>query len=163
MTGSEATDAAAARGTRHGWLVTGDDWYTDTVTFRHPIRVRYGECDMQGVVFNAHYLAYADDAVARWFEAVLPAGAAYTVGNADAVFDFMVKKAVVTWSAGSTYGDTIEFDCSVARWGNTSFDVRVAGIVGETERVAIDLTYVSVAPGTHQPCPVPDAIKSALS
>ena len=25
-----------------------------------PLRVRYHECDQQGVVFNAHYLAYAD-------------------------------------------------------------------------------------------------------
>lgn len=25
--------------------------------------VRYSECDQQGVVFNAHYLAYADEAV----------------------------------------------------------------------------------------------------
>ena len=33
------------------------------MSFRHSIRVRYGECDMQGVVFNAHYLAYVDDAL----------------------------------------------------------------------------------------------------
>ena len=26
----------------------------------HRIRVRYGEVDMQRVVFNAHYLAYCD-------------------------------------------------------------------------------------------------------
>jgi acyl-CoA thioesterase FadM len=32
------------------------------VTYRHTIRVRYGECDMQRVVFNAHYFAYCDDA-----------------------------------------------------------------------------------------------------
>ena len=25
------------------------------------IRVRYGEVDQQGVVYNAHYLAYVDD------------------------------------------------------------------------------------------------------
>jgi acyl-CoA thioester hydrolase len=25
--------------------------------------VRYAECDQQGVVFNANYLAYADEAV----------------------------------------------------------------------------------------------------
>ncbi len=32
--------------------------------FRCQVRVRFGECDMQGVVFNAHYLAYIDDAAA---------------------------------------------------------------------------------------------------
>ena len=30
--------------------------------YTHRIRIRYGECDMQRVVFNANYLAYCDDA-----------------------------------------------------------------------------------------------------
>jgi len=117
---------------------------------------------MQGVVFNANYLAYADEAVARWFESALPPGTGYVAGNSAATFDFMVKKAVVTWSAGSTYGDTIDFDCSVERWGNTSFDVRVAGSVRASDRVVIQLVYVSVVPGTHTPCPVPDDVRAAL-
>jgi acyl-CoA thioesterase FadM len=28
--------------------------------FEHPLRVRYGECDPQGIVFNANYLLYFD-------------------------------------------------------------------------------------------------------
>ena len=28
--------------------------------FRHRLRVRYNECDPQGVVFNANYLTYFD-------------------------------------------------------------------------------------------------------
>ena len=131
--------------------------------FRHTIRVRYGECDMQGVVFNAHYLAYADDAIAQWFESVLPAGAMYVSGNGDATFDFMVKKAVVTWSGGSTFGDLLDLDCSVDRWGNTSFDVVVRGSVGGVERVEVVLTYVSVTPGTHKPCRVPDQLREVLA
>jgi acyl-CoA thioesterase FadM len=31
--------------------------------FRHRLRVRYHECDPQGVVFNANYLAYFDIAL----------------------------------------------------------------------------------------------------
>ena len=34
--------------------------------YSHEVRVRYGDCDMQQVVFNAHYLAYSDDAVMCW-------------------------------------------------------------------------------------------------
>jgi len=34
-----------------------------TTPYRHSIRVRYGEVDRQGVVFNAHYMAYMDDAL----------------------------------------------------------------------------------------------------
>ena len=37
--------------------------------FRHPIRVRYNECDPQGHVFNANYLAYFDIAMTElWRE-----------------------------------------------------------------------------------------------
>ena len=35
--------------------------------FRHPLRVRYHECDPQGHVFNANYLAYADIAVTELY------------------------------------------------------------------------------------------------
>ena len=41
------------------------------MAYVHRIRVRYGECDMQRVVFNAHYMAYCDDAVDTWFRAEL--------------------------------------------------------------------------------------------
>ena len=132
------------------------------MTFRHSIAVRYGECDMQGVVFNAHYLAYADHAIAEWFKAMLPPNAMFVAGNGDASFDFMVKKATVTWSGGSTYGDVLDLDCSVGRWGTTSFDVVVRGRVADSERVEIVLVYVSVTPGTHTPCPVPEHVKLAL-
>ena len=36
------------------------------MTYTQTIRVRYGEVDAQGVVFNAHYLAYLDDVSDTW-------------------------------------------------------------------------------------------------
>ena len=37
----------------------------------HELRVRYGECDPQGIVFNANYLLYFDVAFTElWREAV---------------------------------------------------------------------------------------------
>jgi acyl-CoA thioesterase FadM len=44
------------------------------MAYRHTLRVRYGEVDMQGHAFNAHYLAYVDDACNAWFRQVLGAG-----------------------------------------------------------------------------------------
>jgi acyl-CoA thioester hydrolase len=130
--------------------------------YRHSIDVRYGDCDMQGVVFNAHYLAYADDAVTRWLAATLPGGM-YVAGNDAASFDFMVKKASVTWIAGLKFPDTVDLDCAVTRWGRTSFDVTVTGTVAGSDRFVVELVYVSVTPGTHSPCPVPDDVRSLLS
>lgn len=131
------------------------------MSHRHSLRVRYAECDMQGVVFNAHYLAYCDDAFAAWLEDVLP-GAMTFVGNSGS-FDVMVKKTVVTWYGGLTFGDVVDIDCSVPRWGTTSFDVLFAGSVDGEPRFDVVTTYVNVAPGTHTPAPVDDKIRAALS
>src|SRR5947209_11871932 len=41
--------------------------------FVHELRVRYGECDPQGIVFNANYLLYCDVAFTElWRAAVGP-------------------------------------------------------------------------------------------
>ena len=37
--------------------------------FTHHLRVRYAECDAQGVVFNAHYLAYFDTSLTELWRA----------------------------------------------------------------------------------------------
>ena len=36
-------------------------------SFRHRVRVRYGEIDSQAVLFNARYLDYADIAITEYF------------------------------------------------------------------------------------------------
>jgi len=128
--------------------------------YRHSLRIRYDECDMQGIVFNAHYLAYCDDAFGVWVEAAMP-GAMSFVGNAGS-FDVVVKKAVVTWSGALRFGETVDIDCAVDRWGRSSFDVAFRGSVGGAERFDVLTTYVNVSPGTHTPAPVAAAVKSAF-
>jgi acyl-CoA thioester hydrolase len=131
------------------------------MSYRQQVRVRYGECDMQGVVFNAHYLAYCDDAVDTWFRQALP-GELYA-GADGASFDFMVKTAAVTWYRGLRFGEIADLDCEVSRFGRTSFEVTVEGRVGADPSFTANLTYVSVEPGTHRPCPVPDHVRVALT
>ena len=62
------------------------------MTRRASIRVRYGEVDQQGVVFNAHYLAYVDDVFDTWLREL------------DADFEalgweIMLKTASMEWHA----------------------------------------------------------------
>lgn len=124
--------------------------------FRHPVRVRYGDCDMQGVVFNANYLAYVDDAVDAWFATVL--GPTYTES-----FDFMLKKATVEWSSPARYRDQLDLDVSASRWGTTSFDVTVEGSVGGRPAFTATIVYVAVDREAHTPVPVPDDLRAALA
>ena len=127
-----------------------------TVGFRHSISVRYGECDMQGVVFNPNYLVYVDDVCDRWLIAAL--GPKWSE-----VFDCVVKKVTVEWHSAARHGETIDFALAPTRWGNSSFDVRVVARVGEREVISVDLVYVGVGPGTHAPTPIPAAVRTALA
>lgn len=126
------------------------------MTFRHCLKVRYGEVDLQGVVFNAHYLAYVDDTIDTWFrDALGPSFQQYD-------WDVMLKKATVEWSSPAGLGDTLQLDARISRWGNTSLDVEVDGAVEGRAVFTAVITYVGVHFGTHTPRTAPDAVRSAL-
>jgi acyl-CoA thioester hydrolase len=127
-----------------------------TVAYVHRVRVRYGECDMQRVVFNAHYLAYCDDAADLWFRSL---GAALEGGT----WDVMVKKATVTWDGAARVHDELAIEVSVSRWGTTSFDVRFDGTVGQAPVFTAVITYVTVVTGTTDTVPVPEDFRAAAS
>ena len=110
---------------------------------------------MQKVVFNAHYLAYCDDAC----ESFVRARGLRSMG---AGFDFMLKKAVVEWQGAATVADELDIEVAVSRWGNSSFDVSFTGHVGERPIFTATITYVGVVEGTLETMRVPDAVRAAL-
>jgi acyl-CoA thioester hydrolase len=124
--------------------------------YLHRIRVRYGEVDMQRVVFNAHYLAYCDDAVERWL-------AARGVEVSAAGWDFMLKKATIEWAGAATVHDELVIAVSATRWGNTSFDVGFEGSVEGRPVFSCTITYVGVKLGTRETMAPPPEVRAALS
>ena len=117
------------------------------------IRIRYNECDVQGVVFNANYLIYVDETLERWFGEVIGPGE----------LDMMVKKATVEWYSPATHGEVLDLVPAVSRWGNTSYDLTVTGSVGDRRVFTATMVYINVIPGTKTPVPVPDHVKAALA
>jgi acyl-CoA thioester hydrolase len=127
-----------------------------TAPWVHHVRVRYGEVDMQRVVFNAHYMAYCDDAVECWLQAK-----GIQVG--DIGWDFMLKKATLEWQGSATVHETIDIAVEIVRWGTTSFDVCFTGTVGDRPVFTNTITYVGVQYGTTETMPPPDEVKRTLS
>lgn len=117
------------------------------------IRVRYNECDRQGIVFNANYLVYVDETLDRWLTAIL---------GEDAI-DMMVKKATVEWHSPARRGEILDLTPVVSRWGNTSYDITVTGLVGDRAVFTATMVYINVIPGTSTPVPVPEPVRTALS
>jgi YbgC/YbaW family acyl-CoA thioester hydrolase len=126
------------------------------MTYRHEIRVRYGEVDMQRIVFNAHYLAYVDDASDSWMRSM------FDGSFEDAGFDFVLKRADVTWHGTATIGEVIAIDVTPTRWGTTSFDVTFDGAVGDRPVFTAVVTYVSVTPGTTTAVPTPEHVRASI-
>jgi acyl-CoA thioester hydrolase len=124
--------------------------------FRHEIRVRYGEVDLQGVVFNAHYLAYCDDAADVWLR-IFPSG----IGSG--TWDIMLKRSEITWTGSAGLHDVLSIAVGVRRWGNSSFDVGFEGTVADRPVFSATNTYVAVVEGTKQTMRVPDDFREAAA
>ncbi|MHB1139024.1 MAG: acyl-CoA thioesterase [Microthrixaceae bacterium] len=115
--------------------------------FTHHLDVRYGECDQQGVVFNANYLAYVDDALDHWLRSQdQPPGSQS--------WDLMVKSAQLLWHSGATWPDRLDISCGVSRWGRTSFDVVYRVRADDRPIVDVRLVYVTIETGAPTPTPV---------
>jgi acyl-CoA thioester hydrolase len=118
--------------------------------FRYYLRVRYGECDAQKVVFNARYADYIDLATTEFVRA-LGFGEALANGS----LDYQLVKLVVEWKAPARYDQVIELSVHATRLGNTSFtlatEFRVAArpeiiVTAETVNVVVEAQTLRKTP-----------------
>lgn len=123
--------------------------------FHTVLPIRFSDGDGQGIVFNAHYLRFCDNAVEDWFEAI-PSLAA------DAFWDFVVKRAELEWTSPARPGDRLDVAVWPARWGRTSFTIGLAGSVGERPVFTASLVYVTIDQDTGEAVVVPERLRAAL-
>jgi len=84
--------------------------------FTHRLRVRYAECDPQGVVFNAHYLAYLDTNINELLRAALGSYQAML----DRDVDIVVAEAQIQFRAPARFEDELDLSIAISRLGETS-------------------------------------------
>lgn len=135
--------------TRMVRVAASADAVRPTPAFKHSHTVRYGECDMQGVVYNPRYLDFVDVAVDSWHRARLGRDFEQSVG-----YDSMVKAASVTYESPARFQDVLVLGVFPTKWGRTSYNVRVEGHVQERSIFVAEMVYVSVLPGASPPKPV---------
>ena len=132
--------------------------------FRHriPLRVRWAEVDRQGVVFNAHYLLYADVCATEYWRAV---GMRYPADFEPLASDLYVRKATVEYRAAALYDDELEVCGRIARIGTSSLEFIVEMFRrGQSDvlLVAVVLVYVYVDATSKAPRPVDEALRSKI-
>ena len=85
----------------------------------YKLRVRYGECDAQGVVFNAHFLAYFDIGITELFRAAFGTLGGYQA-MVDRGVDMVVAEAGLRYYRPAHFDDELTLEVAVARLGTTS-------------------------------------------
>ncbi|HWV11039.1 MAG TPA: thioesterase family protein [Pseudomonas sp.] len=89
----------------------------DAFTFFHPLRVRWSEVDPQAIVFNGHYLTYADVAITEYFRAL---GIQYPADLSQEGGDFFAIKTVLEYLAPARFDDLLEIGIRTGRLGRSS-------------------------------------------
>ncbi len=134
---------------------------------RHHHRVRYFECDQQGVVFNAWYLAWFDEAFGTFLD---DGGVSYVALVASGT-DVQLVHCELDWRGPLRWGD--EADVLVRLVGIGAHSLTVAFRVVSGTRVVLDARTVYVTVGLEtagqgtagEPrgkIPVPEQLRAAL-
>lgn len=124
----------------------------------HELRVRYGECDPQGIVFNANYLLYFDVAFTEMWRAAVGPWQDMVEGGYDAV----VAEANLEFRSPARFDDVIRLRVGVERLGTSAITTRIDVVRGEELLVAGRLRHVVVATDTWRKTEMPAWIRDGL-
>jgi acyl-CoA thioester hydrolase len=129
--------------------------------FRHRLRVRWSECDLQGVVFYPHYLAYLDHTVTElWREAIGP----YTEMIPSHGVDMVVAEAGMRYRGSARFDDELDIAASITRLGETSITTsfRIERVGDGTLLTEAELRHVFVDPTDFSKREMPAKVRTAL-
>jgi acyl-CoA thioester hydrolase len=130
--------------------------------FLHPLRVRYSEIDLQGVVHNANYLMYFDTTITEYFRAL---GYNQQGDAKKKAVDFHVVKSLLEYKASVRFDQEIDVGARVARIGNSSlvFELAIFLKDGTDALVTGEIVWVYTSQQTHRPLPIPKYIRDFIA
>jgi len=129
------------------------------MSFVHELRVRYGECDPQGIVFNANYLLYFDVAFTEyWRDRVGPWDDMVSFG-----VDVVVAEANLRFRAPARFDDVLALEVTTEELGKTSMTTRVDVQRDGELLVEMRLRHVFVDRATWSKTAMPDGIREQLA
>jgi acyl-CoA thioester hydrolase len=129
--------------------------------FRHRLRVRWSECDLQGVVFYPNYLAYFDHLLTElWREAVGSYARIQELG-----IDLVVAEAGIRYRVSARFDEEIELKAMISRLGTTSMtmDLTAERVGDGALLVEGELRHVFVDPHTFRKREMPEQVREQLS
>jgi len=126
---------------------------------RERLRVRWAETDMQGIVFNGHYLTYFDVAITEYWRAI---GMPYPAAFAGTGVDLFAVKSTVEYLAPARYDDMIEVGCRAARLGRSSIGFALVIWRGGEPITKGEVVYACADPVARRAVPIPASLRQAI-
>ena len=127
--------------------------------FRHPLRVRYVECDPQNIVFNGNYLHYFDIAVTELYREAIGGWSEIQAHGVDAV----VAEANVRYLSPLHFDDEFEIEVSVEHMGDSSMVLALAIDRAGERCTEGSLRYVFIEAGGGPKASIPEPLKEAFA
>lgn len=127
--------------------------------FVHRLRVRYHECDAQGIVFNANHFAYFDITLTElWREAFGSYDAMVEAGT-----DVVVADAQATFHASPRFDDVLDLEMTIEKLGNTSMTSRFEEKRDGELLVTGRMVHVFIDPATQAKKQIPADVRGRLA
>jgi acyl-CoA thioester hydrolase len=127
--------------------------------FSHAFRVRYSECDPQGIVFNANYVAYFDHGFTElWREAF----GSYAVMEERGI-DMVVAELNVEFQAPARFDELVTLGIGIEDLGTTSMTSRLRLQRDEELLVEGRMRHVVVDAKSWQKTAIPDWLRQGLA
>jgi acyl-CoA thioester hydrolase len=127
--------------------------------FVFPLRVRYGECDPQQIVFNANYFAYFDVAMTELWRAA--------IGRYDLMMergvDMVVAEASARFLGAARFDDELSLEVSITRLGTTACTTSHRTLRAGELLVQGTMRHVFVDARTLGKIAIPDWLRDSLS
>ena len=124
-------------------------------------KIRFSDCDAQGIVFNPNYLVYWDDAFTDYIEAIgLPWDD--MVANGD---DVLLARAEIDYRSSARIGQSVQTRPWVMKIGNSSITFGYQTVNAETGQVLVEGRQIQVIVdhATRRPKRVPDYIRELIA
>ena len=129
-------------------------------SFFHSLRVRWAEADMQGIVFNGHYLTYFDVAFTEyWRETGLP----NVLEQAAEGRELFARKATIEYKAPARFDDVIDIGVRCAGFGNSSVRFVLEIHRSDQHLVSGELVYVYADTAVRKGVAFPEEWRSVLN
>jgi len=126
--------------------------------FVHELRVRYGECDPQGIVFNANYLLYFDVAFTELWRAAVGPWQEMVERGVDAV----VAETNIRFRAPARFDDELRLQAQIARLGATAITTEIEVMRDDQLLVEGWLRHVCVSTEDWGKIELPAWVRSGL-